>query len=119
MQLHLTQSELHNNPLIISKMKQETVQKLLSMLTNYAEHMTEVDPKDALDRVRHLLLMANNHAFKPISNMEEAEMVANTVMCLNDASEEAMEEAFMIKVQAVASGDEELIKKIEYLWDVI
>jgi hypothetical protein len=89
------------------------------MLTNYAEHMTDVDPKDALDKVRYLLLMANNHAFKPISKMEGAKMMADTIMCLNDASEEAMEEAFMIKVQAVASGDEELIKKIEYLWDVI
>ena len=100
-------------------MKQENLQKLLSMLTNYAEHMVEVDPKDALDRVRHLLLLANNHAFKPLSDTEKANMVDNTVMCLNDASEEAMEEAFMIKVQTVVSDDEELIKKIEYLWDVI
>ena len=100
-------------------MKQETVQKLLSMLTNYAEHMTEVDPKDALNRVRHLLLVANNHAFKSLSDTEKAAMVHTTIMCLNDASEEAMEEAFIIKVQAVVSGDEKLIEKIEYLWEVI
>jgi len=119
MQLHLNQSELPNNPLIISKMKQETVQKLLAMLAGYTEHMTKVEPKDALDRVRHLLLLASNHAFKSPSDTEKAGMVDNTVMCLNAASEEAMEEAFMIKVRAVVSGDEELIEKIEYLWDVI
>ena len=42
-----------------------------------------------------------------------------TVAALNEGSEEAMEDAFYIKLQALASGDDELIEKIDYLWNVI
>lgn len=101
-------------------MKQENVKKILSALTNYAEHLAEEEsPLKALDKVRLALLVANNHAFEPLTDETKSTLVHNAIMCLNDGSEAAMEEAFLLKLTALASGDEELIKKIEYLWEVI
>ena len=53
------------------------------------------------------------------SKMTASEMINTTIMALNDGSEEAWEVAYNVKQQAIATGDKELIAKIQYLWEVI
>lgn len=54
-----------------------------------------------------------------VSKMTPDDMISWTIMALNGGSDEAMQCAMEIKEKAEASGDEELIKHINYLWDVI
>ena len=101
-------------------MKQENVQKLISLVANYVDHVVAEDDKSyALDRVQLVTLFVNNHMFKTIPDQDKARKYHDTIMALNCGSDEAMEEAFFIHLEALCSGDDEFIEKIEYLWDVI
>ena len=48
-----------------------------------------------------------------------SDMINATIHALNCGSEEALEYASEIRQQALASGDDELIQTIEYLWKII
>lgn len=50
---------------------------------------------------------------------EKRNAVSNTIMALNAGTDEAMNYAYQIKQDVLKSRDKELIKQIEYLWDVI
>ena len=101
-------------------MNQANVQKLLSSMTTYVDHVVaEEEAATALDKVQLITLFVHNHLFQVISEERKSEMYHTTVAALNDGSEDAMEDAFFIKLEALASGDDALIAKIEHLWDVI
>lgn len=50
---------------------------------------------------------------------EKRNAVNNTIMALNAGTDEAITYAYQIKQDVIKNGDKELIKQIEYLWDVI
>ena len=101
-------------------MKQEILKKLASLVANYVDHaVTEDDESVALDKAHLVTMFVHTHLFKTISDEDKSRIYADTVAALNDGSDEAMESAFYTRLQALASGDDELIEKIEYLWDVI
>ena len=100
-------------------MKQKNVKKLLSLLSNYVIEASKIDSLENVtdDIARYLNLAAN--ATTPLTLDEKGEMYYSTVHALNCGSPEANEEAFCIRLRALASGDDELIDKIEYLHQVI
>lgn len=96
-------------------MKQENVQKLIASVANYVDHLSS----DEFGKARLVTMFVHTHLFQTISDEDKSRMYNMTVAALNEGSEEAMEDAFYIKLQALASGDDELIGKIDYLWNVI
>lgn len=60
-----------------------------------------------------------SYAHVSLTEEEKSKMVNVTIAALNCGIEEAMQDAYGIKIRAIVTGDEELIKKIEYLWNVI
>ena len=96
-------------------MKQENVQKLIASVANYVDHLSS----DEFDKAHLVTMFVHTHLFQTISDENKSRMYNMTVAALNEGSEEAMEDAFYIKLQALASGDDELIGKIDYLWNVI
>ena len=50
---------------------------------------------------------------------EKCNAVNNTIMALNAGTDEAINHAYQIKQDVIKNGDKELIKQIEYLWEVI
>lgn len=101
-------------------MKQENVQKLISLVANYVDHIVAEDDRSAaLDKAHLVTMFVHTHLFQTISEEDKSRMYDMTIAALNEGSEEAMEDAFYMKLQALASGDDEFIEKIEYLWDVI
>lgn len=101
-------------------MKQENVKKLLSLLSNYVIEASKIDSlENVTDDIARYLNLAANAATTPLTLDEKGEMYYSTVHALNCGSPEANEEAFCIRLRALASGDDELIDKIEYLHQVI
>ncbi len=45
--------------------------------------------------------------------------INDTIIALNDGSKEAMADAYNIKQDVIKTGNKDLIKYIEYLWEVI
>jgi hypothetical protein len=75
---------------------------------------------DALKYQLNVLAQALvSYAHVALSNEEKSNMVNTTISALNCGSDEAMDDAYCIKVRAIVSGDEELIEKIEYLHEVL
>lgn len=60
-----------------------------------------------------------SYAHVSLSDEDKRKMVNITIHALNCGSDEAMESAYAIKMRALVSGDNELIEKINYLWEVI
>lgn len=54
-----------------------------------------------------------------LTEEEKKEMIALTIMALNDGGDEALQEASEIRNRALESRDSELIEKINFLWEVI
>lgn len=112
MQLHLTQSELRNNPLN-NKIMKENLGLLLRLISNYVNHCENVE-----DAKSFLRTVANYPNLK-LSDEDKSNMYDTTVAALNDDSEEAQRDAFEIRLKALCSGDDNLIENIEYLHEVI
>ena len=101
-------------------MKQENVKKLLSLLSNYVVKASKEDTlEDVTDDIARYLSLAADAAVTPLSFEDKKALYSETVAALNCGSIAAMEDAWCIRLRALASGDEKLIKKIEYLWEVI
>ena len=101
-------------------MKHENLKKLLSLMANYVEHVVvEEDAATAIEEIQIFIYNVSNVANQPISDDEKAWMYSETVAALNCGSEEAQKDAFLIRVNALASGDDEFIEKVEYLHKVI
>lgn len=96
-------------------MKEENVRKLIASVANYVDHLSS----DEFDKAHLVTMFVHTHLFQTISNEDKSRMYSMTVAALNDGSDEAMEDAFYMRLHALASGDDELIEKIEYLWNVI
>ena len=60
-----------------------------------------------------------SYAHVTLSDEEKSNMVNTTISALNCGSDEAMDDAYCIKIRAIVSGDDNLIENIEYLWEVI
>lgn len=79
--------------------------------------------KDGIDALKYQLnVLAQalvSYAHVALSDEEKSKMVNTTISALNSGSDEAMYDAYCIKVRAIVSGDDNLIKNIEYLWKVI
>lgn len=45
--------------------------------------------------------------------------INETIVALNDGSKEAIADAYNIKQNVIKTGNKDLIKYIEYLWEVI
>ena len=60
-----------------------------------------------------------SYAHVALSDEEKSNMVNTTISALNCGSDEAMDDAYCIKIRAIVSGDDNLIENIEYLWKVI
>jgi len=101
-------------------MKQENLQKLLSLVSNYVEHVAQEERLSvALEETQMILRSLNDLAKQTFTDEEKAWMYRETVAALNAGGEEAEEEAFLIRLRALASGDDKLIEEIEYLHEVI
>jgi hemerythrin len=101
-------------------MKQENLQKLLSLVSNYVEHVAQEEEQSvALEEIQMIIRSLSDLAKRDFTDEEKAWMYSETVAALNCGSEEAEEKAFMIRLRALTSGDDELIEKIEYLHEVI
>ena len=101
-------------------MKQENLKKLLSLMANYIEHVVvKEDSATAVEEIQIFVYNVNNVANQPISDDEKAWMYSETVAALNCGSEEAQKAAFLIRLKALVSGDDELVEKIEYLHKVL
>ena len=101
-------------------MKHENLKKLLSLMANYVEHVvTEEDDAYALEEIQIFIYNVSNVANQSISDEEKAWMYSETVAALNCGSDEAQKAAFLIRLKALASGDDELAEKIEYLHEVL
>ena len=79
--------------------------------------------KEGIDALKYQLnVLAQalvSYAHATLSNEEKSNMVNTTISALNCGSDEAMEDAYCIKMRAIVSDDEELIEKIEYLHEVL
>lgn len=79
--------------------------------------------KEGIDALKYQLnVLAQSlisYAHVSLTDEEKSKMVNITISALNGGSDEAMESAYGIKLRAIVTGDKELIKKIEYLWEVI
>ena len=101
-------------------MKQENLQKLLSLISNWMNHV--VTDEDAITASEEMYIMMGNLARlskEDLTDEEKAWMYSETVAALNCGSDEAEKGAFLIRLRALVSGDEELIEKIEYLHEVL
>lgn len=101
-------------------MKQENLQKLLSLISNWMNHV--VTDEDAITASEEMCIMMGNLARlskEGLTDDDKQEMYWQTVHALNAGSDEAEKGAFLIRLRALVSGDEELIEKIEYLHKVI
>ena len=95
-------------------MKQENLGLLLRLISNYVNHC------ENLQEAKSFLREVAEYPSRPkLTNEERVEMYWNTVHALNAGNEEADRYAFEIRLKALCSGNEELIKKIEYLHEVI
>ena len=89
---------------------------MLSLMTNYVEHkIAEGNTCDVIS----ILQTVRDASIHEFTDEEKAQMHHDTVMALNCGSDEAMECAFEIRLKALCSDDEEFIKKIEYLHEVL
>ena len=101
-------------------MKHENLKKLLSLMANYVEHVaTEEDTATAIEEIQIFIYNVNIAANQPISDEEKARMYSETVAALNCGSDEAQKAAFLIRLKALASGDDKLAEKIEFWHEVI
>ena len=79
--------------------------------------------KEGIDILKYQLNVLTqalvSYAHIILSDEEKSNMVNITISALNCGSDEALEDAYCIKIRALVSGDEELIKKIEYLHEVL
>ena len=95
-------------------MKQDELGLLLRLISNYVNHC------ENLQEAKSFLREVAEYPSRPkLTNEERVEMYWNTVHALNASNEEANRYAFEIRLKAFCSGNEELIKKIEYLHEVI
>lgn len=60
-----------------------------------------------------------SYAHVTLSDEEKSNMVNTTISALNDGSEDAMDCAYCIRMRAIVSGDDNLIKTIEHIWMVV
>jgi hypothetical protein len=104
----------------MNKMKQENLQKLLSLVSNWMSHVAKEEK--AAVAIDEMVIMMDNLAHlskQPLTDEQKSEMYWNTVYALNSGGEEAEKGAFLIRLRALISGDEQLISKIEFLHEVI
>ena len=94
-------------------MKQENLGLLLRLISNYVNHCENVeDAKSFLREVAEYPCHELSYGAKKV-------MIEQCIAALNCGSEEAQRDAFEIRLEALCSGDEEFIEKIEYLHEVI
>ena len=101
-------------------MKQENLQKLLSLVSNWMDHVAK--DEEATVAVEEMVIMMDNLSRLPrehLTDEQKSEMYWQTVHALNAGCEEAERDAFEIRLKALCSGDDELIEKIEYLHEVL
>ena len=101
-------------------MKQENLQTLLSLVSNWMNHVAKEEK--AAVAIDEMTIMMDNLAHlsrQPLTYEQKSKMYYDTVSALNGGSEDAAKAAFMIRLRALCSGDEELIEKIEYLHEVL
>jgi len=94
-------------------MKQENLGLLLRLISNYVNYCENVE--DA----KTFLCTVAEYPSHALSYGEKKVMYEQCVAALNCGSDEAERDAFEIRLKALCSGDEELIKKIEYLHEVL
>lgn len=79
--------------------------------------------KEGIDALKYQLNVLSqalvSYAHVTLTNEEKRKMINTTIAALNCGSDEAMNDAYGIKVRAIVTSDEDLIEKIKYLWEVI
>ena len=101
-------------------MKQENLQKLLSLVSNWMNHVAKEEKVTVA--IDEMVIMMDNLAHlskQSLTDEQKEKMYWQTVHALNAGSDEAEKGAFLIRLRALISGDEELIEKIEYLHEVL
>jgi hypothetical protein len=112
--------QMNINSLTLVIMKQENLQKLLSLVSNWMDHVAK--DEEATVAVEEMVIMMDNLSRlsrEHLTDEQKSEMYWQTVHALNAGSDEAEKGAFLIRLRALISGDDELIEKIEYLHEVI
>ena len=94
-------------------MKQENLGLLLRLISNYVNHCEDV--KEAKTFLREVA----EYPSRKLSYSEKRVMYEQCIAALNCGSKEAERDAFGIRLKALCSGDEWLIKNIEHLHEVI
>lgn len=101
-------------------MKQENVKKLLSLLSNYVKQtIAHAEVWQELEEVEVMMNDVVRLSNESLTDEQKSEMYWQTVHALNAGTEEAEKGAFLIRLRALISGDDEFIDKIEYLHEVI
>ena len=94
-------------------MKQENLGLLLRLISNYVNYCENVE------EAKSFLHTVAEYPSHELSYGEKKVMYEQCVAALNCGSDEAERDAFEIRLKALCSDDEELIRKIEYLHEVL
>ena len=94
-------------------MAQENLGLLLRLISNYVNHCEDVQ------EAKSFLRTVADYPSQTLTDEKKSEMYWQSVHALNAGSDEAEKGAFLIRLKALVSGDDELIEKIEYLHEVL